>query len=103
MLYEESTGTLMCGDLFTQLGNGPALTEGDVVGPAIAAEDMFKYSCLNPGMGATIRGLSNLAPRTLDARSLLCGRWRRRPARLGRRLRPPHFRSGVRGEFAMWR
>lgn len=65
VLYEESTRTLMCGDLFTQLGNGAALTEGDVVGPAIEAEDLFKYSCLNPGMGTTIRGLAKLAPRTL--------------------------------------
>jgi hypothetical protein len=55
----------MCGDLFTQLGDGPALTQGDVVGPAIAAEDLFKYSALNPDMGATIRGLAKLAPRTL--------------------------------------
>jgi flavorubredoxin len=65
VLYEESTQTLMCGDLFTQLGNGPALTDGDIVGPAIAAEDLFKYSALNPNMGTTIRGLSKLAPRTL--------------------------------------
>jgi flavorubredoxin len=65
VMYEESTRTLMCGDLFTQLGNGSPLTEGDIVGPAIAAEDMFKYSCLNPGMGATIRGLAKLAPHTL--------------------------------------
>jgi flavorubredoxin len=65
VMYEESTGTLLCGDLFTQIGDGPALTEGDVVGPAIAAEDIFKYSCLNPGMGTTIRSLSKLAPRTL--------------------------------------
>ena len=65
VLYEESTGTLMCGDLFTQLGDGPALTGSDVVGPATAAEDLFKYSSLNPGMGATIRGLARLAPRTL--------------------------------------
>jgi flavorubredoxin len=65
VLYEESTRTLLCGDLFTQLGNEAALTHGDVVGPAIAAEDVFKYSSLNPGMGATIRGLSRLAPRTL--------------------------------------
>jgi flavorubredoxin len=65
VMFEESTGTLLCGDLFTQLGNGPALTEGDVVGPAIAGEDLFKYSSLNPGMGTTIRGLSKLAPRTL--------------------------------------
>jgi flavorubredoxin len=65
VLYEESTRTLLCGDLFTQLGDGPALTEGDVVGPAIAAEDIFRYSSLNPGMGATLRRLSELAPRTL--------------------------------------
>jgi len=65
VLYEESTRTLLCGDLFTQLGDGPALTEGDIVGPAIAAEDLFGYSCLNPDMGATIRGLATLAPRTL--------------------------------------
>jgi hypothetical protein len=65
VLYEESTRTLMCGDLFTQIGDGPALTGGDVVGPAIAGEDLFQYSSLNPGMGTTIRGLSKLAPHTL--------------------------------------
>jgi flavorubredoxin len=65
VLFEESSGTLLCGDLFTQLGDGPALTENDIVGPAIAAEDMFKYSSLNPGMGPTIRRLAGLSPRTL--------------------------------------
>lgn len=65
VMYEEQTGTLLCGDLFTQLGNDRALTDGDIVGPAAAAEDIFRYSALNPGMGATIRGLAGLAPRTL--------------------------------------
>ncbi len=65
VVYEESTGTLLCGDLFTQLGDGPALTESDIVGPAIAAENLFQYSCLNPNMGTTIRALAKLAPRTL--------------------------------------
>lgn len=65
VLYEEMTGTLLCGDLFTQIGDGPALTEGDIVGPAIAAEDMFRSSSLNPTMGATMRRLGKLAPRTL--------------------------------------
>lgn len=65
VLYEETTRTLLCGDLFTQLGNEHALMDGDVVGPAIAAEDMFKASSLSPGMGSTIRSLSKLAPRTL--------------------------------------
>jgi flavorubredoxin len=65
LLYEEQTGTLLCGDLFTQVGDGPALTHGDIVGPAIAAEDMFQYSSLSPVMGPTIRTLAALAPRTL--------------------------------------
>ncbi len=65
VLYEEASGTLLCGDLFTQLGDGPALTEADVVGPSIAAEDLFGFSSLNPGMGATIRRLAELSPRTL--------------------------------------
>ena len=65
VLFEETTGTLLCGDLFTQIGDGPALTSSDVVGPAIATEDIFKFSSLNPGMGATIRGLAELGPRNL--------------------------------------
>jgi flavorubredoxin len=65
VLYEETTGTLLCGDLFTQLGDGPALTERDIVGPAIVAEDLFRYSSLNPNMGATVRRLAELSPGTL--------------------------------------
>jgi len=45
--------------------DGPALTESDVVGPAIAAEDILQYSSLNPGMGTTIRRLAEFSPRTL--------------------------------------
>jgi hypothetical protein len=41
------------------------MTDGDIVGPAMAAEDVFNYSALNPGMGRTLRGLARLAPRTL--------------------------------------
>jgi flavorubredoxin len=65
LLFEETTDTLLCGDLFTQLGDGPALIEGDIVGPAIAAEDAFKSSSLHPTMGATLRKLAELKPRTL--------------------------------------
>ena len=65
VMVEESTGTLLCGDLFTQLGDGPVLTSSDIVGPAVAAEDLFQYSCLNPRMGETIRALAKVSPRTL--------------------------------------
>jgi flavorubredoxin len=65
LLYEEVTGTLLCGDLFTQTGDRPALVDDDLVGPAIEAEDLFGHSALSPNMGATIRGLAPLAPNTL--------------------------------------
>jgi flavorubredoxin len=65
VLYEETTGTLLCGDLFTHLGNGPALTEHDIVGAAEQTEDMFGYSCLAPGTPATVDRLAELAPGTL--------------------------------------
>jgi len=65
VMFEESTGTLLCGDLFTQLGDNPALTSGDIVGPAIQGEDLFQYSALAPGMGSAIRRLAPLNPTTL--------------------------------------
>jgi flavorubredoxin len=65
VLYEETTGTLLCGDLFTHLGDGPPLTEADIVGPAEEAEDLFGYSSLAPGTPTTIEALAELAPRTL--------------------------------------
>jgi flavorubredoxin len=65
VLFEETTGTLLCGDLFTAIGNGPALTTGDVVGPALAAEGLFHFSSLAPHTAATLRGLGDLRPSTL--------------------------------------
>jgi flavorubredoxin len=65
LLYEETTETLLCGDLFTQTGLTEAYTEGDIVGPAFEAEDLFAFSSLHPAMGSTIRGLAPLAPKTL--------------------------------------
>ena len=65
VLFEETTGTLFCGDLFTHAGNGPALTDGDIVGPALAAEELFHATALSPVTGTTIRRLAALEPRTL--------------------------------------
>jgi flavorubredoxin len=65
LVFEETTRTLLCGDLFTQYGESPATTEGDIVGPAIAGEDIAHYSALNPAMGATLRKLAELKPRTI--------------------------------------
>ncbi len=65
VLFEETTGTLLCGDLFTHPGNGPAVTEDDIVGPAVDAEAMFGFSSLAPSTGATLRKLGALEPATL--------------------------------------
>ncbi len=65
LLFEETTRTLFCGDLFTHTGDGPALTAGDIVGPAEKAEELFHASCLAPNSGSTIRKLAALSPKTL--------------------------------------
>lgn len=65
VLFEETTRTLLCGDLFTHLGKGAPLISTDIVEPAKEAEAMFKASCLTPTTGTTIRSLADLEPATL--------------------------------------
>jgi len=65
LLYEETTGTLFTSDLFTHVGDPPAVTDGDIMGPAVAAEKQFGYTGVTPATGSTIRRLAGLAPRTL--------------------------------------
>jgi len=65
VLFEETAGTLLCGDLFTHLGQGPALTRDDIVGPAAAAEEAFLATAITPSTAPTLRRLAGLAPRTL--------------------------------------
>ena len=65
VLYEEVTGTLFCGDLFSHLGGGPAVVSSDVVEPADQAETVFGATSLTPNTAPTIRKLADLEPRTL--------------------------------------
>lgn len=65
VMFEETTGTLFCGDLFTHLGNGPAITEDSILEPATAAEDVFQASALTPQTAPTLRMLAALAPKQL--------------------------------------
>lgn len=66
VIYDETTRTLFCGDLFTRYGEFPAMTDDDIVGPAVEAEDMAPGSLsLHPSSGATIRRLAELDVATL--------------------------------------
>ena len=65
LMYEETTGTLLCSDLLAHLGDRPAVAPDDVVGPALDSERMFRAMCVNAGTIATLRKLAQLQPRTL--------------------------------------
>jgi flavorubredoxin len=63
--FEETTRTLLAGDLFTALGDGPAVVEDDIVGPADVAEDIFHSTSMGPDLVPTIERLADLEPTTL--------------------------------------
>jgi flavorubredoxin len=65
VLFEETTATLLCGDLFSHVGAPPALTSDDIVEPALAAESMFHATALMPSTARLIRTLGDLEPTTL--------------------------------------
>ncbi|MGB3409878.1 MAG: MBL fold metallo-hydrolase [Microthrixaceae bacterium] len=66
VIFDETTRTLFCGDLFTQVGEGPALVhDADLIQPALDAEDLFGATALTSETAPTIRRLADLEPRTL--------------------------------------
>ena len=65
VLYEETTGTLLCGDLFTQTGDAASISEDSPMDATIAAEDLFAYSSLAPSTADTVQRLAELEPTTL--------------------------------------
>lgn len=65
VLFDETTGTLFCGDLFTQVGDRGAIVADDVVQPALDAEDLFGATALTTVTAPTIRRMAALEPRTL--------------------------------------
>lgn len=66
LLFDETTRTLFCSDLLSQMGNYPATTTSDIVGPAIAAEDAAPGSLsLHPASGHIVRRLADLDVATL--------------------------------------
>ncbi|WP_034348725.1 MBL fold metallo-hydrolase [Noviherbaspirillum massiliense] len=65
-LMETSTGTLLCGDLFTQGGAGKlAVTEDDILEPSEAFRQPMDYFSHTRHAGALIEKLASEAPATL--------------------------------------
>lgn len=65
-LMETSTATLLCGDLFTQPGNGKlAITETDILEPSEAFRHAMDYFSHSTRASALIEKLANESPATL--------------------------------------
>jgi hypothetical protein len=80
---EESTRTLLCGDLFTQGGAGlPAITEADILAPSEAFRREMDYFSHTRNARAMLEKLASTKPTTLacmhgsawrgDGAGLLC-------------------------------
>lgn len=65
-LMEARTGTLLCGDLFTQPGRGEAaVTSGDILGPSEAFRAAMDYYAHAPQTAAVLERLAQEKPRLL--------------------------------------
>jgi flavorubredoxin len=65
-LFEESTQTLLCGDLFTQPGHvHDPLTEGDILEPSEAMRSQMDYFAHGASTGSLLEKLAETAPTTL--------------------------------------
>jgi flavorubredoxin len=66
LLMEESTRTLLCGDLFTQGGAGqPPITESDILGPSEAYRGELDYFSHTVNAPAMLERLASAEPKTL--------------------------------------
>jgi flavorubredoxin len=65
VLFEETTRTLLCGDLFTHTGDGPPITDKDILPAALETESMFLATALSASTAPTLRKLAELEPRRL--------------------------------------
>ncbi|MDQ4011300.1 MAG: MBL fold metallo-hydrolase [Actinomycetota bacterium] len=65
VLFEETTRTLLCGDVLSQVGDGSAVAESDILEDAIAADEALGSTSLGPHTAPALRRLADLNPHTL--------------------------------------
>jgi flavorubredoxin len=65
-MIDDTTGTLLCGDLFTQPGRGEkALTDGDILGPSEEFRHQLDYFSHTRNARPMLSRLASLTPSTL--------------------------------------
>jgi hypothetical protein len=52
-------------DLFTRIGDGPAITERDISEQSMISESRLHYTSLDPTTGSTVRSVAALKPKAL--------------------------------------
>ena len=66
LVYEETTGTLLASDLFTQSGERAAITESDIVGRTLETQRLYPdYLPIGPHTAKVFDRLEELSPRAL--------------------------------------
>jgi hypothetical protein len=71
VLFDQLTGMLFCGDLFSRAGPAPATTNDPIVDAAVAHDQLMHGHAYTPHTGPTLRRLATLDPERLDARAHL--------------------------------
>lgn len=65
VLFEETTATLFCGDIFSRSGPAPVTTTDDIVQAAIAHDQKMHGNALTPLTAPTLRRLADEKPKAL--------------------------------------
>jgi flavorubredoxin len=65
LIFEETTRTLFSSDLLFQFGDAPPLASGDILAPALVAEERFRATPITAETPAVVRQLAALEPQTI--------------------------------------
>jgi len=65
VLFDQTTKTLFCGDLFSRTGPAPATTSDGIADAAIAHDQLMHGHAYTPDTGPTLRRLASLEPERL--------------------------------------
>lgn len=65
VMFEETSATLFCGDIFSRTGPSLVTTHDDIVEAAIAHQELMHGYAVTPATGPILRRLADLEPRRL--------------------------------------